>query len=915
MKIPQNENSNSQAQYFSFLFTDVEGSTRLWEQAPEAMSASIAYHNKLLSNTIQAHHGTIFKTVGDGFCVVFSSEINALKAAIAVQLALDEPSPEGLFRLKVRAGLHSGYAEAVDNDYFGASLNRVARLMSAANGQQILLSAQFRTGLGNDVNDFEWRDLGLHQLKDLNEPIHLFQVLITNHPNNLSPIKSLSSRPSNLPGQLTSFVGREKEVEEICKRLRNPSLRLLTLLGPGGIGKTRLSLQIAASVIDEFDDGVFFIAIAPALHSNDIVETIATALSLEEVANLPLLERLKIYLRERKLLLVVDNFEQVIDAAPLMNELLSAAPRLKILVTSREELFIYGEQLYPLSPLNLPRGNFISLSKNLLDYSAIRLFVERVQAVNADFSLDETNAQQIYDICYYLDGLPLAIELASVRMREISLVDIHQQLAQRLDVLNRGPRDLPDRQRTMRGAIDWSFRLLSTEEQTNFIRLAIFSGAFTAEAADSITEAYYLNRLKEKSLVKQIQTAEGNLLFVLLDTLREFALEQLRQSPDFESLQEKHNEYYLKLLESSETELTGTNQAQYFKQLEQEMHNIQSALEWAVETQANEKAARMVAILWRFWGVYSRLNTGAHWVQQVLKKSDDLSAELHARVLQGAGRLALLQTKFSQARHYFEESLTLFSLVDNKQAQANLSLSLGEIALHQEKLEEAAQRFRMSTKLYRLSDNQAGLARCLNQAGRLASRRGEFSEAIRLFKESLELNESFGSTESLAIVINDLAEVYRMQGKSKEALELYLKSLAFYRNLDFAVGIAVMLHNVGQVQRQLGQLDAACDAFQEALFLLQSLEDKQAITECLAGLGAIYLDLEQLELATILLGAAKALINSLELELAQADKESFLLACHALKAKISEQDWLKAQLVPLNQVMATVLRNYLSASK
>ena len=494
----------------TFLFTDVEGSTRLWEQHPQAMLAALAHHNDVLAAAIETHKGSVFKTLGDGFCAVVANAHDALAAAVEAQQALCSAGTQAI-RLNVRMGLHSGPAEERDNDYFGPTLNRVARLMGAANGGQILISsatvAHLRGVLPPAV---ELRDMGKHRLRDINEPEHIFQVAAPNLPGVFAPINSLSPRPTNLPGQLTSFVGREREVHDLCSRLRQPEVRLLTLLGPGGIGKTRLSIQVGGSLRDEYTDGVFMVALSPVRQADSVIDAIAQVLKVEETGGTSLLEAVKATLRDRHLLLILDNFEQVVDAAPLVNDLLAAAPRLKIIVTSREELLIYGEQLYTLSPLTLPQAQHPA---DVMKSSAAALFIERVQAARPDFTLDETTAPHIAEICQRLDGLPLAIELASVRTRDLSLEEIARQLGNRLQTLSSGPRDLPARQRTMRGAIEWSYHLLSAEEQHAFAQLGIFSGQFTVEAADAIIGAQNLNRLKEKSLIRQVMADDQFVTF------------------------------------------------------------------------------------------------------------------------------------------------------------------------------------------------------------------------------------------------------------------------------------------------------------------------------------------------------------------------------------------------------------------
>lgn len=910
----QADMTHETGQNYSFLFTDVEGSTRLWEQVPDQMSVALALHNQLLTRAIEAHNGTIFKNVGDGFCAVFNTATDALKAAINAQKALETEQPEAsddTLHLKVRIGLHSGQAEAIEEDYFGPALNHVARLTAAANGGQILLSSQFKTHL---ITPVELRDLGKHKLRDLTEEMHIYQVIVPAILNNYSAIRTLSARPTNLPVQLSSFIGREEEVDAICQRLRQPNVRLLTLFGPGGIGKTRLSLRVAANMRDEYENGVFFIALSPVTTEQGLIEAIATALKIEERVDTPLIESLKLFLKPRQILLVMDNFEQVVDAAPALNDLLANAERLKILVTSREELLIYGEQIYAIAPLTLPKKGALVPLNRCMTYSAISLFVDRVHALQPDFKLDDDNAQHIIDICHCLDGLPLAIELAAVRVREFSLEDILSQLNQRLDVLSRGARDLPARQRTIRGAIDWSYQLLPAEEQTAFIQLSVFVGSFTVDAVDTIIGAQYLNRLKEKSLVQQINNAQGEPLFYLLDTLRDFAREQLNQADESDTLREKHLKYYQHLVMKAEPELTGPDQMTWFKKLEDEQFNIQAALEWALAQDKLEPAAEMVSVLWRFWGAHSRLNTGAGWINQVLEHGDQLPDLLLAHVHQGAARLAILQSRYDDAIAHLTTSETIYTAQDEKALLANVQLSLGETAFYQGNILLAEHYFHTSLAAYEELGDHAGFARCLTQLGRVAHEQSNLPGAETLLEESLRLTRTYGSTESIAIAVNDLAEVFRMQGQFAQAAELYQESLNLYRDLDFDIGVAVMLHNLGQVTRKLGDISGAHRHLQEAISLLQDLEEKQVIAECFAALGAIYVNLNRLDFAITVLSAANRLIDQLGLELSPADEQEYQAHMQQAQSQVKpdywQSFWEQGQTMPLERLVKDILQDY-----
>ncbi|MEO8396431.1 MAG: protein kinase, partial [Chloroflexota bacterium] len=520
-------------QVYTFLFAHIEDSTPLWERYGDVMDLALTHYEAVLSETIEAYTGKLYKTGGESSYAVFESAEDALEAALAIQRVIYQASAREkspLLALNVQMGMYSGQAEKRGQEFFGVALNRAARFMKAAHGGQILLSATTRELLSSETN---LRDLGMHRLRDANEAEPVFQAISASFPVNAAPIHSLRPRSTNLPAQLTSLIGREQNVAEICQLLRQPNLRLLSLLGTGGIGKTRLSIQVGTALLDEYEDGVFFIPLAPLNQVEAVLKAVAQALDVQEVGSTALLESIKAHLQSRQLLLIFDNFEHILDAAPLVNELLIAAARVKILVTSRESLFIYGERIYLVAPLSLPEPD--ADVDHLLRSAAAALFVERVQATLPEFTLTNDIAASITQICRQLDGLPLALELAAARVRDLTLSEIAEQITQRLALLSKGPRDVPIRQQTMRGAIDWSFHLLNAEEQQSFARLAVFENQFFAQAAQTITATHELASLKNKSLIQQ----SGDQIYSMLTVLREYAFEHLMALDETEIMRQK----------------------------------------------------------------------------------------------------------------------------------------------------------------------------------------------------------------------------------------------------------------------------------------------------------------------------------------------------------------------------------------
>jgi predicted ATPase/class 3 adenylate cyclase/DNA-binding CsgD family transcriptional regulator len=471
----------------TFLFTDIEGSTQRWEQHPELMRDALAHHDMLLHQTIAAHGGVIFKTIGDAICAAFASTPAALPAALASQRALITTSWGSSSPLRVRMALHTGSVEVYDGEYLGLPLSRAARLLATAYGGQILLSLATQELVRDHLPPAtELRDMGTHRLKDLIRPEHIHQLVVADLPASFPPLQTLASRQNNLPAQHTPLIGREREVVTACTLLRRDDVHLLTLSGPGGTGKTRLALQVAADLLDTFTHGVFFVALAPISDPNMVLTTIAQALEVVGISGEALIASLKTYLHNKHILLVLDNFEQIVEAAPLLGELLAVAPRLKLLVTSRTMLRLSGEHEFAVPPLVLPDRNLLPPLERLTQYAAVQLFIARAQAVKTDFTVTNANAPAVAEICHRLDGLPLAIELAAARVKLFSPLALLERLHSSLSLLTGGARDVPARQQTLRNTIDWSFRLLNAGEQALFARLGVFVGGCTLQAAEVV---------------------------------------------------------------------------------------------------------------------------------------------------------------------------------------------------------------------------------------------------------------------------------------------------------------------------------------------------------------------------------------------------------------------------------------------
>jgi predicted ATPase/class 3 adenylate cyclase len=602
---------------FTFLFTDLEGSTQLWQQHPEAMKDALARHDTLLRSAVESFDGQVVKTTGDGLHAVFTSGLDGVKASLKAQHSMADEKWGETGPLKVRMGLHLGEAQQRGGDYYGTAVNRAARLMSAAHGGQVLLSIALTNMVADQLPaGVALRDLGEHRLKDLERAEHIFQLLDPELVTDFPPIKSLNQQPNNLPVQPTALVGREAELVEIEDRLNNDVVRLLTLTGPGGTGKTRLALQSAADQIDHFPDGAYFVDLAPIREAESIFTVIARTIGLSETGDRPLIEELERQLRDQRKLLILDNFEQVMDAAVLIADLLQHCPKLKLLVTSREPLRVRGEYLYPVPPLAVPKADAKQQTlEQIAQFASVQLFVDRAQAVKPDFELTNENAEAITKICIRLDGLPLAIELAAARIRLFSPQALYERLGSRLKLLRGGARDLPERQQTLRGTIEWSYELLDTGEQRLFELLSVFSGC-TFEAVEMVASAVEelgetaldvdvfdgITSLVDKSLIRQVEEDAGEPRLQMLETIKEYATSRLEMDAGFSAAaRQAHASYFADFAHDRWLDLSGARRETALEEMAADSENLEAAWRYWTGEANLEQLNKLVDSLWQLY--------------------------------------------------------------------------------------------------------------------------------------------------------------------------------------------------------------------------------------------------------------------------------------------------------------------------
>jgi predicted ATPase/class 3 adenylate cyclase len=780
----------------TFLFTDIEGSTRLLHELGDAYADALADHRQTLRGAFARHNGVEVDTQGDAFFVAFARASDALAAAREVQAALNGA-------IRVRIGVHTGEPLLTEDGYVGMDVHRAARIAAAGHGGQVLVSQSTRDLVSVDL----LRDLGLHRLKDLTAPERIYQLGAATFP----PLKTLDR--TNLPFAATPLVGRTRELRELTETLRDGT-RLLTVTGAGGSGKTRLALQVAAEMVDEFTEGVFFVPLA-AVHDPALVgTTIAQAAGVHVVDDLRALE----------MLLVVDNLEHLLGAAGTFTELLDRARGVKLLATSRTRLRLSAEVEYPLEPLP--------------ETDAVALFVDRARAAGRVLRPDGA----VREICHRLDGLPLALELAASRAKVLDPPLLVERLAKRLPVLTGGSRDAPERHRTLRATIEWSYALLEAQLQALFRRLSVFAGSFSLEAAERIVHAEIddIAALVDWSLLKPI----GDGRFLMLETIREYARGLFEESDEYQAIATAHLEAFLDFAEEAEWQLTGPDQRRWYERLTEDQDNLRAALEFACTARDGESALRIAGSLWRFWWNRGQLDEGQRWYDRGFAAGGPISAPVRARALLGASHMSEARGDSERTRALLEEAVEIFRGVDdprrlvialahlagvrpNPADRIRLSMEALEIARAEGDLrnasmvthnlayraeqdgdeERAAALLRESLEGARSVGDTYGIAGALGDLARLGLRRGDVDEAAAFARESVELLWSLRDAHSLAHVLTTAAAVILARGRAGDAARLCAADEALCARHGFQTEPAeraVLTETIADARRRLG---------------------------------------------------------------------------------------------------------------
>jgi predicted ATPase/class 3 adenylate cyclase len=811
----------------TFLFSDIEGSTRLVQALGAAWPAQLDRHRELLIEAFQAHGGVPIGSEGDSLFVAFPSAAGAVEAAIAGQRALAaEPWPAGN-AVRVRIGMHSGEASLATDTYVGLDVHRAARIAAAGHGGQVLISQATRGLVDQSLPEaVELRDLGEHRLKDLVSPEHLWQIVAPGLETEFPAIGSLDATPNNLPTRLTTFLGREREIAEVSRHLADA--RLLTLTGPGGTGKTRLSLEVAVRTMSRFPDGVWFVELAPISEPDLVLATIAQTLGLPDRGGRTPLERLLDHIGDKQVLLVLDNFEQVVSAATDVSDLLGRSPNLTVLASSRSVLHVYAEREFPVPPLGLPDPRHLPDDLGALrQYEAVALFIERARAIKPDFVITNENAAAVAEICVRLDGLPLAIELAAARIRILPPQAMLARLERRLSLLSGGPaaRDLPARQQTLRGAIEWSHDMLEEPDRALFAGLSVFVGGASIEAAERVcgdeVEGEILDRLAslvDKSLLRQSEGIEGEARFTMLETIREFAMEQAEERGRWAELRMRHAELFCEVAETAAGPIMGSAKRGWLDRLEQDHDNLRAALTWATESQRPDVALRMSFALWRFWQMRGYLAEGVERTAAALAMpgAGDHPA-LRANALSGAAGLAYWQADTARSRAWYEQEIEARRELGDRaglaEALYGLSFTYSFAAGGAESNEARAETIvSEALEIFRELDDRSGIARCLWAIANIAWASGDRERAMRYASEALpifrEADDRFMVGWSVyTMALYDLGAP--AEGDVDRAEARLAESLRIFAEADDVTGYALVLDALALLALRRGDLPRA----------------------------------------------------------------------------------------------------------
>ena len=908
----------------TFLFTDIEGSTRLWELSPAHMAEALSRHDLLLRRAVERSGGNVFKTLGDGICAVFDEAASAICAAFDGQCALLAERWPVDTPLTVRMALHTGAAERIGNDYFGSTLNRVARLLAIGHGKQILVSRATADAVAACLpSDVSLLDRGTHRLKDLQESEHVFQLCHAQLPAEFPALRSLSTHVNNLPQQLTSFVGRTGELAEL-KGLLNRH-RFVTLTGAGGCGKTRLALQLAADLLESYPDGIWFVELASLADPGLLPQTVASALGVIERRPESYTKVIIDHLRARRAFLVLDNAEHLLGAcASFVDDVLKSCPQVVALITSREPLSVTGEAIYRVPSLAVPDPKRHTDPQTLSQFESVQLFVARARMQRPDFDLTCENAPAVATICQRLDGIPFALELAAARLRSMFVDEVSRRLDERFHLLSVGARTALPRHKTLRSLIDWSYDLLSNAEQTLLCRMSVFAGGCTLDAVGKVCAGDVLNEdvidivysLVDKNLLIAEQRAEAT-RYRQLETIRAYAQDRLLERGETSLYRQRHCCYFAALAAEAESRLTGASQKEWLDRLDTEHDNLRQALAWSSSrTTERLSGLRIATALSRFWSVRGYVGEGRRWLDLFMNDPAmrEQAPETTARARDGAGRLARQQSDYSAAKMHYEESLALFRRCNDERGVADVLNNLGVMATDVGDHVTARALFEQSLGIRRRLGDAGLIATSINNLGLYAFERGDHSTARSLLSESLQILREVGDQRGVASALGNLGNVAREQGDLLASQQLFDQSLDMYRLLGDTLGIAWASAGLAEAARAQGRLAEARDLYKESLRLFHELGDRRLVAETLESVAHVTFALDAAQCAARLWGAAQRLREDIGAVAPDRDKVRYDEQVAAARKASSdsalfERNWREGREMNMDQAVRYALQD------
>ncbi|HJS28691.1 MAG TPA: tetratricopeptide repeat protein [Anaerolineales bacterium] len=889
----------------TFLFTDIEGSTKLLQALGADYAVLLADQRRILRAVFAAWSGREVDTQGDAFFVSFTRAKAAVEAAVEAQRRLQAHRWPGEVELRVRMGIHTGEPQVEEEGYVGISVHRAARLAHAGHGGQVLLSETTEALVRDELSEgVRLRDLGEYRLKDMPRFEPVYQLAISDLPGDFPPLLAEALIRNNLPRQLTGFIGRERELDQVKRLLQ--AERLVTLVGPGGVGKTRLSIQAAMEVPAGYPDGVWLVELASLADPALLAQTVARVCGVREDSARPVLASLLDYLCSRRLLLLLDNCEHLVEAcARLAADILQTCPEARILASSREALGVSGEASYPVPSLAVADPEDLPDISHLMEVESIRLFVERARSIQADFSLSERNGTAVAMICKRLDGIPLAIELAAARIRVLIPEQIASRLDDRFRLLTGGIRTAMPRHQTLRATIDWSYQLLSEPEQILFRRLAVFSGGWTVEAAEAICGGNggpdagldpldildLLSHLIDKSLIMRGDD-EGTARYHWLETVRQYALEKLFDSGEGERIRDRHLDWYLRLAEEAGLRLIGRDQLALLAELDPEKDNMRAALEWSArDAEASQLGLRLATALTTYWGLRGYYSEGREKLSTLLELSGPATPPLlRANALSGGADLAYMQSDYRTTQDLYERSLPIYRALgaEGRPGLADALLGLGNVATEIGDYDSAPGLFEEGLAIMRQLGDQRGIADSLRNLGWCAMRPGDYDQAEVYLEEALAIFRQIRMETGIAGTLSGLGEVALRKGEYARAERILEESLALSRQLGIKWRTAASLGSLGWVALSLNHAARARAFLAESLEIRQEIGDLGGTAWCLEKLAELAGVEGRFKTQVKIYAAAAALRKSINSVIDPADQPEYERILARAEAELGE---------------------------